>query len=170
MIIGISCTYSNGQNIPNFQEGHDGLLALGQFLVESDEESRKAVTSSLRPEKEDYESVFRGKFARRVRRYHNKYWRRHDPVMRPARKSQTEPHCWSTTPDSLAMYKGNARHFPGGYREIADKFQPGLRLYRLKLVKPGMRLGTSFDVFVYLEGRWKIFPKPWFVHEGLLRE
>ncbi|MEZ4685507.1 MAG: hypothetical protein R3B47_05435 [Bacteroidia bacterium] len=165
-----SMACASAQETPVFSEGCDGLIALGNYLVQASEEERKALTRSLRPEQEDYALVFQGKFGKRVNKYHRKYWRRHDPVMRPYYETQTEARCWSTTPDSLAMYKGNARQFPGGYREIAQYFQPGIIVYRLKLVKPGMRLGTSFDAFVYVNGRWKIFPRPWVLSDELLRE
>ena len=162
--------YAWAQEPPVFPDGCEGLIALGNYLVQASEDERKTLTRSLKPEQEDYARVFQGKFGKRVYKYHRKYWRRHDPVMRPYYKAQTEPHCWNTTPDSLAMYKGDARQFPGGYREIAQYFQPGIVLYRLKLVKPGMRLGTSFDAFIFVNGRWKIFPRPWVLSDELLRE
>jgi len=170
LFCGMNSNLLHGQDIPIFPEGKDGLLALGKYLVEASEEERRALTTSLRPLPEEYELVFKGKFAKRVRKYHRKYWRRHDPVMRPYHKAQTEPHCYVTTPDSLALYKGSAREFPGGYREIADKFQPGLILYRLRIIKPGMRLGTGFDVFVYINGNWRIFPRPWVLNDALLKD
>lgn len=171
LIIVLFCiTGASAQEVPSFPDGCDGLLELGSYLVEASEEERKALTRTLKPDQEDYALVFQGKFTKRVFKYHRKYWRRHDPIMRPVYDSQTEPRCWSTTPDSLAMYKGDARQFPGGYREIAKNFQPNIRLYRLKLVKPGMRLGTSFDAFVFVNGRWKVFPRPWVLSEELLRE
>lgn len=170
VIICLGTTDLPGQEPPTFPDGCKGLLALGRYLLEANEEERKLLTHSLKPERDDYAYVFRGKFAKRVFKYHRKYWRRHDPVMRPVYDSQTEPHCWHTSPDSLGLYVGEARNFPGGYREIAHQFQENIMLYRLKLVKPGMRLGTSFDVFVFLNGHWKIFPRPWVLSDELLRE
>lgn len=170
LFCGINGTNSFSQQAPEFPNGEAGLIQLGQYLVQASEEERKLLTDSLRPLVSDYNLVFKGKYAKRVRKYHKKYWRRHEPVMRPYHHYQTEPRCWSTTPDSLKSYEGNARQFPGGYREIAQHFHEGITLYRLKLVKPGMRLGTSFDAFIYVNGHWRIFPRPWVVHAGLRRE
>jgi len=170
LFFGISCTNVWSQQAPKFPDGEIGLMELGYYLVQANEEERKLLTDSLRPLASDYNMVFKGKYAKRVRKYHTKYWKRNEPVMRPYHRYQTEPHCWATTPDSLKSYEGNARQFPGGYREMAHHFQEGITLYRLKLVKPGMRLGTSFDAFIYVNGRWRIFPRPWVVHAGLRRE
>ena len=44
--------------------------------------------------------------------------------------------------------------FPGGYKRVADKFKPGLTVYRWKYVKPGEKLGMSFDGLVYVNNHW----------------
>jgi hypothetical protein len=103
----------------------------------------------------------------RLLRFHKKWKRYVDPIIKPVLNSQTTYQIWETTPAELLRYEGEARNFPGGYREIADQFLPGVRLYRFKYLKPGSRLGSAYDVFVYVKGRWRVFPRPWTVSDEL---
>jgi hypothetical protein len=36
-----------------------------------------------------------------------------------------------------------------------------LKIYRFKFVEPGKDLGMAFDGLIYVNGHWRIFPKPW---------
>lgn len=171
IVIGmLSCICCFSQDIPSFPNGREGLMALGEFIAQASEEERLALTEACRPPDTLYNAVFEKQFGKRVRSYHRRYWRLYKPVMAPVYPTQTEPLVFMTTPDSLTTYTGEARQFPGGYREIADLFQKDLVLYRLKLVQPGMQRGTAFDVWIYMDGHWRIFPRPWVVMDALLDE
>ena len=50
---------------------------------------------------------------------------------------------------------------PGGMTYVAKYLKPGLTWVRLKMVKPGRKLGMAYTAFSYVGGRWVFFPKPW---------
>ena len=66
-----------------------------------------------------------------------------------------------TTADLKKWTEAASRDFPGGYRTVASKFNDGITVYRFKFVKPGETLGMAYDGLVYVNGHWRIFPKPW---------
>jgi hypothetical protein len=39
--------------------------------------------------------------------------------------------------------------------------QPGMTWVRFKCVEPGESPGMAYDGLVLLDGRWRLFPKPW---------
>ena len=39
--------------------------------------------------------------------------------------------------------------------------KPGIPIVRFKFITKGETLGLAFDGLVYLDGQWKILPKPW---------
>ncbi len=66
------------------------------------------------------------------------------------------------TTDDLQNWTAAAEaDFPGGYKRVADKFKPGLTVYRWKYAKPGEKLGMAFDGLVHVNDHWVWFPKPW---------
>lgn len=145
----------------SFQPGKKGLIALGGYLIEADIQERQRLTYELLPKRSEYQAVFKKEYIRKVQKYHKKWYRSVSPALGPQRATQSYLNCHQTTPEELLEMKGGAKHFPGGYGEIADWFQPGVELYRLQFLEKGARVGTSYDVFVYLDGHWRIFPKPW---------
>ena len=50
---------------------------------------------------------------------------------------------------------------PGGWKLVGPFIKPGLTFYRGKFVKPGERLGMSYDGLVHVNGRWVWVPKPY---------
>lgn len=51
--------------------------------------------------------------------------------------------------------------FPGGYKDVLPYLKVDVPIVRFKFVEPGQTLGLAFDGLVFLNGRWKILPKPW---------
>jgi hypothetical protein len=78
-----------------------------------------------------------------------------------ASPANTELALFKATTDELQQGAAAANEFPGGYKRIADKFKPGLTIYRWKYVKPGEKLGMAFDGLVNVNGHWVWFPKSW---------
>lgn len=74
---------------------------------------------------------------------------------------QTELLVWQATGAELAAGTGNAYYFPGGYKNIAAKINPNAVIFAFKFVKPGKKIGYAFDGLTYVNGQWRIFPKPW---------
>ncbi len=79
---------------------------------------------------------------------------------------QTRLLLFSATTDDLRTWRGDAAdHFPGGYQQVADKFRSGLTIYAFKFVEPQRDIGMSYNGLIYVNGRWRFFPKPWRVAE-----
>lgn len=74
---------------------------------------------------------------------------------------QTEVKIFSATSEEMKSWTGNAGEFAGGWKEVAPKLKAGLKIYRFKFVEPGKDLGMAFDGLIYVNGNWRIFPKPW---------
>lgn len=166
LILGVP-TYAQQPPSYNFPEGKEGLEQMIQYLLSASDKERALLSRSLRPSSEDYEVVFKEPFASRVFRYHKRLRRYVNIVVRPHYEVQTDYQIWKVTPESLKANTGDAKQFPGGYREIADYFQPGIVLYRFKFLFPGMRRGSGFDALVYVNGHWRLFPRPWMVSDEL---
>ena len=152
--------------IPDFKEGKEGLEAMLIFILQANPEERAALTMMLKPDESDYEKVFKGKLANKVYKYHRRLYRLSDIIIQPLLPHQTDIKLWEATTNELKDYIAEARHFPGGYHEIAHHLHEGLTFYRFKFVEPGRKLGSAYDVMVYVNGSWKIFHRPWAVSVG----
>ena len=153
--------------IYDFPDGKEGVTEMIEYLLTASDKERKRISKSLIPLKSDYEVVFHQPFADRVFRYHKQLRRYVDIVIRPHHEVQKVFQIWVTSTAEMKAYTGEARQFPGGYKEIAHHFKDDLMLYRFKFMFPGMRRGSSFDVLVYVNGHWRLFPRPWMVSDEL---
>lgn len=153
--------WSQHANAYSFEAGKKGIIALGGYLIEADIPERQRLTYQLLPKRSEYAAVFQKDKIRQIQKYHRKWYRKVSPTIGPLQASQRFIICQETTPEELLVERGSGKNFPGGYGEIADWFLPGVNLYRIQFVDKGARVGTSYDVFVYLEDHWRIFPKPW---------
>lgn len=160
LLIALSVQGQNA-NAFSFEAGEKGLIALGNYLLEADISERQRLTYLLLPRRSEYELVFRKEKIRQIQKYHRKWYRKVSPAIGPNNELQQVVLCEAATPAEILQELGEGKNFPGGYREIADWFLPDITLYRMKYVEKGMRVGSSFDVFVYLEDHWRVFPKPW---------
>lgn len=147
-----------------FPPGRVGADSLLRFALQADDATRQALTHSLFPTPADCKRLLRDeRLARRVYRYQRYLRRRSDLVLGPMLARQTELLLWQATSDELEVYEGEAQFFPGGYHELADQLAHDLVLYRAKFVEPGRRLGSAFDVLVYLNGHWRLIHRPWVI-------
>lgn len=118
-----------------------------------------ALTKALQPTSKDYDDVFVGDAATKVRDGAAALWA--TPVAIGPKEGQTELRLWSATTEELRAGTGESAEFPGGYAGMADKLEPGLTFYRFKFVPPGADTGMAFDGLVHVNGQWRFFPKPW---------
>jgi len=107
-----------------------------------------ALTAALRPKPEDYEAVFVGDAAQKVKAALEPVWDGGKAVLRP-QAEQTEVQIAGLTPDQLGKGEGNAGFCPKGYKDIADKISPKVVVYCAHFVKPGEKLGLVVDGMVY---------------------
>lgn len=117
------------------------------------------LTKQLKPTEEDYLSVFKDEFVEKAKAYYEAMWNNPNAIIAP-KMGQTEMKLWSATTEQLQEGQGDANQFPGGYKAIASLFKPGLTFYSFKFVKPTETFGMAFDGLIQLNGRWRIFPKP----------
>lgn len=112
---------------------------------------RAALTKELRPTSDDYAKVFTADFAKKLEAA---------PVIGP-KDGQTEVTVAKATTEDFQKGTAAAKEFPGGYAKIGDKLQAGVTLFRFKFVKAGETIGMAFDGLAFVNGHWRIFPKPW---------
>ncbi len=119
----------------------------------------KTLTAALRPDKADYEAVFTAEFAAKVAEAHKPMWDGGAAIGPKA--GQTELLLHGVPTSEIKTWSENARmNLPGGYERIKDNFKDGLTVYAFKFVEPGETLGMAFDGLVHVNGKWRIFPKP----------
>jgi hypothetical protein len=119
-----------------------------------------ALSKQLRPTAADYAAVFEPDLAAKMEPMYGPAWDAGQLVIAP-KAGQSEVKVVSATSEQLKSGAGAALDFPGGWKDAATKLKPGLKIYRFKFVEPGKDLGMAFDGLVYVNGNWRIFPKPW---------
>ncbi|MBA4065250.1 MAG: hypothetical protein C0501_16365 [Isosphaera sp.] len=135
--------------------GGDPKAMLEEFLKPGADHA--ALTKKLRPTKADYEAVFEPEFAAKFEAFRAKDWDSGLAGVAPKR-GQAAVLVTSATTEEL---RAGAANFPGGYKQVADKFKPGLTVYVFEFVEPGKNSGLRFDGLVKVNGNWRLFPKPW---------
>jgi hypothetical protein len=143
-------------SVPGSEEGV--RLLLTDIRTSND---ARAMTLSLRPTSADYRAVFVDDAAAKAEAAYEKLW--NDPkAVITASPASTELVLFKATTEELQKWTGAAESdFPGGYKRVADRFKPGITVYRWKYVKPGEQLGMAYDGLIYVNGHWAWFPKPW---------
>ena len=119
-----------------------------------------ALSKQLRPTAADYAAVFDGDFGTKVAAVWDPAWDGGQMVMAP-KPGQTEVKVSSATTDELKAGTGSATELAGGWKEAAAKMKPGLKVYRFHFLEPGKTAGMSFEGLIYVNGNWRVFPKPW---------
>lgn len=145
----------------------DGARALLQEFMKPDAD-RKKLTMELRPTKEDYRAFYADEStATRAETYFDKLWSSGNAVVAP-KDGQTELKLVSATTEELKNSQGESSEFPSAMTSLAstDNLKPNLTIYAFKFVKPGESLGMAFEGLTYVNGHWRLFPKPWRFMEG----
>jgi len=154
----VSC--GGGNTTAKFPGTKDGAKALlGEFL--KPEADRKKLTMELRPTKEDYRAFYAEEGeAARAEAYYEKLWASGEAVIAP-KDGQTELRLFSATVKELDNYEGEYAEFPTAMISLANDLKPDLTIYAFKFVKPGEKSGMAYEGLTHINGRWRLFPKPW---------
>jgi len=143
---------------PGTEEGAKQLLL--EFLKPN--ANHKVLSNKLLPEKKDYEAYFDKSVVNKAYNNYQKLFKRWGGLLIKPRAGQTSLLMWKASVSELKSWTGNARQkFPGGYKHVAAKLNPGHMVIRFKFVRPGETLGMAYDGLTYVNNRWVIFPKPW---------
>lgn len=118
------------------------------------------LSRNLKPTPADYQAYFDAAAAEQAAKVYGPAWEGKKVVISP-NPGQTELVQFKATTDELKAGAASSREFPGGYKKIAARLNPGITVYAFKFVKPGESSGMSYDGLVFLNGRWIFFPKPW---------
>lgn len=137
----------------------DGANKLAKEFLKPDAD-HAALSKQLRPTATDYAAVFDGDFGTKVAAVWNAAWDSGQMVIAP-KSGQTEVKVSSATTEELKAGTGNASELAGGWKEVAPKMKPGLKVYRFHFLEPGKTAGMSFDGLIHVNGNWRVFPKPW---------
>jgi hypothetical protein len=148
---------------PYFSPDRAGVVQMLEYILSASPEEREALTRALRPTEEDCLLLFPGRIGRQVFQYQRRLKRQAHIIVRPLLADQTEYLLWEASTQDLLALEGEARHFPGGYHELARFIEPGYRFYRFKFVQPGRQIGSAYDVLVHVNGRWRLIHRPWTV-------
>ena len=149
-------TTSSAKSHPGTEDGAKALLA--EFVKPGADTA--TLTKALRPSKADYDAVFMPDLAAKADTVYGPAWDGGQMVIAP-KPGQTQVLLSSATSDDLKSWTGGAAEFPGGWKEVGTQLKPGVTFYRFKFVEPGQELGMAYDGLAYVNGNWRIFPKPW---------
>ncbi|MCP4156460.1 MAG: hypothetical protein GY757_52590 [bacterium] len=119
-----------------------------------------AVTKKLRPTDSDYRTYFSESAWQVAKNAYNDLWNNYPMDVKPD-PGQTELLLWKATVNELKNSTGDAKYFPGGYKNVMHHIRPGQTIFRFKFVKPGSDIGMAFDGLVFINGHWVLIPKPW---------
>ena len=147
---------SSKSAFPGTEDGAKSLLA--EFVKSGADTA--TLSKTLRPTKADYDAVFMSDLATKADAVYGPAWDGGQMVIAP-KAGQTQVQVSSATSDELKGWTGGAAEFPGGWKDVGAQLKPGVTFYRFKFVEPGQDLGMAYDGLAYVNGNWRIFPKPW---------
>jgi hypothetical protein len=150
---------AEGRAVEAFPGTNAGATSLVKEFVKPAAD-HAALSKQLRPTTADYAAVFESEIGAKIEALYGPAWDAGKLVVAP-KPGQSEVRVASTTSDEMNSWSGTATDFPGGWKQIAAKLKPGLTIYRFKFVEPGKDLGMAFEGLIYVNGNWRIFPKPW---------
>lgn len=154
--LGLSASVNAAETYPGTEAGATSLLK--EFVKPGADHA--ALSKQLRPTAADYAAVFEADVSTKVAAIYDPAWEAGQMVVAP-KAGQTELKVFSATSEEMKSWTGNAAEFPGGWKDVAPKLKAGLKIYRFKFVEPGKDLGMAFDGLIYVNGNWRVFPKPW---------
>jgi hypothetical protein len=140
--------------------GNSDADALG-LLLQFHTGDTVALTKDLIPTSEDYKAAYKEPFAQQLEASQKSMFSTKNLAIGP-KDGQSEVLLWCVDSQEVIDRSPSVRdHFPGGYGQVAEHIKPGNRICRFKFVKPGETSGMAFDGLIYVNGNWKIMPKPW---------
>lgn len=168
LLCGLPLLLAAQKSDPSQYEGtRAGLIELLQDLPKLSKKARIQFGRKLRPAPADYKAVFTQlKYAEEVWNFHRRLYSTSAFTVQPLLPEQTDILLWEAKQADFVRYTGQAAYFPGGYHEIAQLLSPDFTYYRMKYVQPGKNTGSAYEMFVYVNGSWRFFPRPWAVGVG----
>lgn len=153
---GLSGNANAAEKFPGTEAGLTSLLK--EFVKPGADHA--ALSKQLRPTAADYAAVFDADSGAKMATVYDPAWEAGKLTIAP-QAGQTDVKVFSATSDEMKSWTGAAADFAGGWKDVAPKLKPGLKIYRFKFVEAGKDLGMAFDGLIYVNGNWRIFPKPW---------
>jgi hypothetical protein len=148
---------SSSANFPGTKEGARALLA--EFQKPGAD--TKKLTMELRPTKEDYLAFYsETSTAERAEKFFEPLWSGGNAEI-AAKEGQTELKLFSATPEEMRKDAGDSAEMPASLLALADDIKPNVTVYTFKFVKPGETSGMAYEGLVHVNGKWRLFPKPW---------
>jgi hypothetical protein len=139
-----------------FPTGAAGAQAVVNALMKP----QSTTATSLMPNASDCAAVFSSEdMATACTEHYRELFSKNASSIAP-KEGQTVSRVFGATTEQLVSGRGAALEFPGGYKRIASNLKPRLTWYAFKFVEPGKTLGMAFDGLVYVNGHWRMFPKP----------
>lgn len=164
LVVAVSCggkksvpaDQAKGQ-YPGTEEGLKKFM--GEFIKDGGANAEK-LSLLLRPTAEDFAAVFEGELAKKAEETYKEPWEKGLLALK-TKPAQTEITLLAVTSEDLKAKSGKSTEFPGGWLEVAPNLKAGLTIYLVRFTEPGKERGMRFDGLVYVNERWRIFPKPW---------
>jgi hypothetical protein len=154
-----------GSQATKFPGTPDGAKALLTEFQKPGADTKK-LTMELKPETADYKAFYKEEStAKRAEDYFAKLWAGGNAVVAP-KEGQTELKLASATPKDLSESTGQYAEFPTSMQALGDELNPNITVYAFKFVKPGETSGMAYEGLTYVNGKWKLFPKPWQFHSA----
>lgn len=140
----------------NFPPGTVGAQAVVQALMNP----HGSTVQSLRPDAADCAAIFTDpSIATECAPYYADLFSKSAGSIAP-KPGQTASRLFSATREDFVSGTGGSLNFPGGYKRLAGSLKPTMTWYAFKFVEPGKTVGMAFDGLVYVNGHWRMFPKP----------
>lgn len=150
-------TNSSSSSYPGTEDGAKALVA--EFVKPGADLA--ALTRNLRPTKADYDAVFTPDLAAKADTVYGAAWDGGQLGSIAPKPGQTQVMIMSATSEELKSWTGDAKEFAGGWKDVSAQLKPGVTFYQFQFVEPGKKFGMAYDGLAYVNGNWRIFPKPW---------
>lgn len=139
---------------------------LTPLLMALSQDADGQLAATLQPRPGDYARAFRPDVAERAKQAYEAMWSTWPRSSRASLESRLV--CHIAPAGMLDHENALSRHFPGGYRAIAQLLQPQRAWVAWKLIEPGQSSGMAYDGLVWLDDHWAWFPRPYRMLASLL--
>lgn len=147
------------RRFPGTERGLNTLLA---YFV-SDGIDIVEATQLLRPDNDDYPTVFLDDFAERAELYYEEIWSSERFALYGFVPGAKFTMSKVTTQELREKTSAVARKWPQGYNKVIHYFNEDMTLYRVMIQSPISTLITPVDFFVHVNDHWTVFPRSYLV-------
>lgn len=142
--------------------GEADARRLVQGLCETGND-RLAAVRALRPDREDYRSVFVAGQADLAEAGYREFWEKRLTAFPPVLEAK-DIRLWRTTSDRLQSPDASpaaTSPFSSRWRDVAPHLQQGLEIWAFEVTASGEEDRVSTQGLIYINGHWVLIPKPW---------